>query len=190
MKVLLLDNYDSFTYNLAQLIEENVSTSLQLDIVYNDQIDLGMVNQYDKIVLSPGAGIPSEAGKMLALIKEYASSKSILGVCLGHQAIAEAFGAVLVNLPQIYHGLAYMAELVAEDYLFEGINKHFEVGLYHSWAVSWEHLPDCLEATAFSPHQILMALRHKTFDVRGIQFHPESIMTPCGAAIISNWLRA
>ncbi len=189
MKVLLLDNYDSFTYNLAQLIEENASTALQLDIVYNDQIDLETVKQYDKIVLSPGAGIPSEAGKMLELIKAYASSKSILGVCLGHQAIAEVFGALLVNLSQVYHGLAYNTELVAEDYLFEGIAKHFEVGLYHSWAVEQESLPDCLEATAFSEQQILMAFRHKTLDIRGIQFHPESIMTPSGAVIISNWLR-
>ncbi len=190
MKVLLLDNYDSFTYNLAQLVEENANTALQLDIVYNDQIDVERVKKYDKIVLSPGPGIPSEAGKMLELIKVYAPSKSILGVCLGHQAIAEAFGAKLVNLSQIYHGLAYHTELLVEDYLFESIAPQFEVGLYHSWAVLSESLPDCLEAVAFSQQQILMALRHKKFDVRGIQFHPESIMTPSGAAILSNWLRA
>ncbi len=189
MKVLLLDNYDSFTYNLAQLIEEADVSDLVLDVVYNDQIMLPQVQKYDKILLSPGPGIPSEAGLLLPLIRAYASQKSILGICLGHQAIAEVFGAKLLNLSQIYHGLAHQVKILAEDTLFRNLPKQIEVGLYHSWAVEHAGFPeDVLEVTALSEQGIIMGLRHKTWDVRGLQFHPESVMTPQGNLMIQNWL--
>lgn len=187
MKILLFDNYDSFTYNLKHILSELGAT---VDVVRNDKITLSEVDKYDKILLSPGPGIPSEAGLLLPLIKHYAPTKSILGVCLGEQAIAEVFGATLQNLSDVYHGVCSDIRVIAEDVLFEGLTPGFRAGRYHSWVVSKENLPDCLEITAVDATDgMIMALRHRTYDVRGIQFHPESILTPQGKKIMENWLK-
>lgn len=186
MKILILDNYDSFTYNLVHLVKS--LGYADVEVYRNDQINLKDVFCYDKIILSPGPGIPSEAGLLLPLIKEYAGKKPILGVCLGHQAIGEAFGAKLVNLEDVYHGVATNIALTNPDYLFEGLSRSLEVGRYHSWIVSPEGFPDCLEVTAIDDNNQIMALRHKTYDVHGVQFHPESVLTPEGSAIINNFL--
>lgn len=186
MKILLLDNYDSFTYNLLHVMREEGSTNI--DVIRNDKIDLDRIEEYDKIVLSPGPGIPDEAGLMLQLIKRYAPTKSMLGVCLGHQAIGEAFGAKLENLKQVYHGVQTPIKVLKEDFLFKGLPQEFQGGRYHSWIVSREDFPDCLEITAESKEGQIMALRHKTYNIRGIQFHPESILTPQGKTIINNFL--
>ncbi|MCK9160299.1 MAG: aminodeoxychorismate/anthranilate synthase component II [Bacteroidaceae bacterium] len=186
MKILLLDNYDSFTYNLLHVMREEGSTNI--DVIRNDKIDLDRIEEYDKIVLSPGPGIPDEAGLMLQLIKRYAPTKSMLGVCLGHQAIGEAFGAKLENLKQVYHGVQTPIKVLKEDFLFKGLPQEFQGGRYHSWIVSRENFPDCLEITAESNEGQIMALRHKTYNIRGIQFHPESILTPQGKTIINNFL--
>jgi anthranilate synthase component 2 len=186
-KVLVFDNYDSFTYNLVQIIERILGT--KVDVVKNDQITLEEINQYDKIVLSPGPGIPEEAGILLDLIKEYAPKKSILGVCLGQQAIAEAFGGSLINLTEIYHGVATSAELIKNDTkIFKGLSSGLEVGRYHSWVVSHEDFPEELEITAVDKDGMIMALQHKMYDVHGVQFHPESILTPQGEIMIKNFL--
>ncbi len=188
-RILVLDNYDSFTYNLVHLVEKILP--VKADVVLNDQIELEQVSQYDKIILSPGPGLPAEAGLMIPLINRYASSKSILGVCLGHQAIAEAFGAKLHNLPQVFHGVATPIDIVDQnDPLFQGLHPTQWVGRYHSWVVSTSHLPDSLRVTAVDQEGNIMGLRHKHFDVQGIQFHPESILTPGGEQILSNWLQA
>lgn len=187
LKVLVFDNYDSFTYNLVQIIERILNQ--KVDVVRNDQITLEEVGKYDKIILSPGPGIPEEAGILLELIKEYASTKSILGVCLGQQAIAEAFGGNLINLTEIFHGVATTTDLVKENTkLFKDLASGLEVGRYHSWAVNPENLPDELEVTAVDKDGMIMALQHKTYDVHGVQFHPESILTPDGEVIIRNFL--
>lgn len=187
MKILLFDNYDSFTYNLKHILSELGAT---VNVVRNDKITLSEVDKYDKILLSPGPGIPSEAGLLLPLIKRYAPTKSILGVCLGEQAIAEVFGATLQNLSDVYHGVCSDIRVIAEDILFEGLTPGFRAGRYHSWVVSKENLPDCLEITAVDATDgMIMALRHRTYDVRGIQFHPESILTPQGKKIMENWLK-
>ena len=172
MKILLLDNYDSFTYNLLHAVKELGATDIE--VVRNDQIGLDNVERFDKIILSPGPGIPEEAGLLLPIIKKYAATKSILGVCLGHQAIGEAFGARLENLKEVYHGVQTPVSILRQDVLFEGLGKEIPVGRYHSWVVSREDFPDCLEITAESREGQIMALRHKTYDVHGIQFHPES----------------
>lgn len=186
-KVLVFDNYDSFTYNLVQIIERILNQ--KVDVVRNDQITLEEVDQYDKIILSPGPGIPEEAGILLDLIKQYAPTKSILGVCLGQQAIAEAFGGSLVNLSEIFHGVATSTELVKDDTkLFKNLSSGFEAGRYHSWAVNREDFPAALEITAVDKDGMIMALQHKTYDVHGVQFHPESILTPEGEVIIRNFL--
>lgn len=186
-KVLVFDNYDSFTYNLVQIIERILNQ--KVDVVRNDQITLEEVGKYDKIILSPGPGIPEEAGILLELIKEYAPTKSILGVCLGQQAIAEAFGGNLINLSEIFHGVATPTELVKENTkLFKDLTSGIEVGRYHSWAVNPENFPDELEVTAVDKDGMIMALQHKTYDVHGVQFHPESILTPDGEVIIRNFL--
>jgi len=188
-KILVFDNYDSFTYNLVQMIERILDT--KVDVVKNDQITLADIDQYDKIVLSPGPGIPEEAGILLDLIRAYAPTKSILGVCLGQQAIAEAFGGNLINLTEIYHGVATPAEVVKDDTkIFRNLSSGIEVGRYHSWVVNREDLPDVLEITAVDKDGMIMALQHKTYDVHGVQFHPESILTPEGEAIIRNFLLA
>lgn len=189
MKILVFDNYDSFTYNLVHLVEKILHQ--KVDVFRNDQIALEQVKEYDKIILSPGPGIPEEAGLLLPLIKEYASSKSILGVCLGQQAIGEAFGGKLTNLSKVYHGVATPCKIVKEDVaLFAGLATEFEVGRYHSWVVSREGFPGELEITAVDENDMIMALQHKTFDVQGVQFHPESVLTPQGELILRNWLKA
>ncbi len=186
MKILVFDNYDSFTYNLVHLVEKILHQ--KVDVYRNDQIPLEKVKEYDKIILSPGPGIPVEAGLLLPLIKEYASSKSILGVCLGHQAIGEAFGGKLVNLSTVYHGVATSCELTGSSPLFKGLPKTIEVGRYHSWIVSDDDFPKELEVTARDENKYIMALQHKKFDVKGVQFHPESVLTPMGEIIMRNWL--
>lgn len=186
-KVLVFDNYDSFTYNLVQIIERILGA--KVDVVRNDQITLEEIQKYDKIILSPGPGIPEEAGILLELIKEYASTKSILGVCLGQQAIAEAFGGSLINLSEIFHGVATSADLVKKDTkLFKNLSSGLEVGRYHSWAVNPDNFPEELEITAVDKDGMIMAIQHKTYDVHGVQFHPESILTPDGEVIIKNFL--
>ncbi|UKB85474.1 aminodeoxychorismate/anthranilate synthase component II [Chryseobacterium sp. MEBOG06] len=186
-KVLVFDNYDSFTYNLVQIIERILNQ--KVDVVRNDKITLEEVDQYDKIILSPGPGIPEEAGILLDLIKKYAPTKSILGVCLGQQAIAEAFGGSLINLSEIFHGVATTTELVKENTkLFRDLRSGLEVGRYHSWAVNTADFPEELEITAIDKDGMIMALQHKTYDVHGVQFHPESILTPEGEVIIKNFL--
>lgn len=189
MKLLVLDNYDSFTYNLVHLVEKIIGQ--KVDVFRNDQIPLEKVKQYDKIILSPGPGIPEEAGLLLPLIKEYAPSKSILGVCLGQQAIGEVFGGKLTNLSKVYHGIATPCRIIVEDEkLFKGLPEHIEVGRYHSWVVDRDGFPEELEITAVDEQDFVMALRHKKYDVRGVQFHPESVLTPMGEQIMRNWLKA
>lgn len=188
MKILVLDNYDSFTYNLVQLLRE--AGCKELDVFRNDQITLDDVERYDKILLSPGPGIPSEAGILLPLIERYAPTKSILGVCLGEQAIGEAFGARLLNLPHVYHGIASPIRITEPDPLFEGISETPEVGRYHSWIVARDGFPsDTLKITAVDDEGHIMALAHRTYDVRGVQFHPESVLTPEGRQMIANWIK-
>ncbi|MET0299644.1 MAG: aminodeoxychorismate/anthranilate synthase component II [Flavitalea sp.] len=188
-KILVFDNYDSFTYNLVHLVEKITGT--RVDVHRNDQIPMEDITKYDKIILSPGPGIPEEAGLLLPVIKEYASKKSILGVCLGHQAIGQAFGGTLTNLSTVYHGVATPIELDSKvkSKLFEGMNNSFEVGRYHSWVVSPDGFPEELEITAHDDKGFIMALQHKKFDVQGVQFHPESVLTPDGEKIIKNWLK-
>lgn len=217
MKILVFDNYDSFTYNLVHLVEKILHQ--KVEVYRNDQIPLEKVKAYDKIILSPGPGIPEEAGLLLPLIKEYAASKSILGVCLGHQAIGQAFGGKLVNLSSVYHGVATPIQLVNRESssvkrqsgkgkkqasmateieqvpvmtkpsLFEGLPDEFEVGRYHSWVVSEEGFPEELEITARDANNFIMALQHVKYDVQGVQFHPESVLTPRGEEILRNWLK-
>jgi len=187
MKILVFDNYDSFTYNLVHLVEK--ITHEKVEVHRNDQIPLERVKDYDKIILSPGPGIPEEAGMLLPLIKEYASSKSILGVCLGHQAIGQAFGGTLVNLSTVFHGVATSCELRATSPLFSGLPSNIEVGRYHSWVVSEKNFPSELEITAEDDNGFIMGLQHKTYDVQGVQFHPESVLTPMGEEIMRNWLK-
>ena len=188
MKILVFDNYDSFTYNLVHLVEK--ITHIKVDVFRNDQIALEKVKDYDKIILSPGPGIPTEAGLLLPLIKEYAATKSILGVCLGHQAIGEAFGGTLNNISDVYHGVATNCNVLKTTApLFEGLGSNLEIGRYHSWVVSKENFPESLEITAEDDNGFIMGLQHKTFDVQGVQFHPESVLTPQGEAIMRNWLK-
>lgn len=188
MKILVFDNYDSFTYNLVHLVEHILGE--RVDVYRNDAIPLEEIKKYDKIILSPGPGLPSESGLLLPLIAEYAPTKSILGVCLGHQAIGESFGGKLLNLKDVYHGVATPVTLLNEEKeLFKNLPEQIEAGRYHSWVVSEEDFPDCLEITARDEHDYIMALRHKTLDVCGVQFHPESVLTPSGEQILRNWLK-
>jgi anthranilate synthase component II len=188
MKILVFDNYDSFTYNLVHLVEKIQGT--KVEVHRNDQIPLEEVKKFDKIILSPGPGIPSEAGLLLPLIKEYASTKSILGVCLGHQAIGEAFGGTLTNLSTVYHGIATPIKITNKNApLLKGLDEIVEVGRYHSWVVSDENFPEELEITAKDDLGFIMALQHKQYDVQGVQFHPESVLTPQGETILRNWLK-
>jgi len=194
MKILVFDNYDSFTYNLVHLIEK--ITHQKVDVYRNDKIALEAVKQYDKIILSPGPGVPSEAGLLLPLIKEYAASKSILGVCLGHQAIGEAFGGTLTNLSSVYHGVATDIHITKKEAvkdghnLFAGLPDTIEVGRYHSWIVARDGFPETLEITAEDANGFIMALQHKSYDIQGVQFHPESVLTPDGERIVGNWLKS
>lgn len=188
MKILLLDNYDSFTYNLLHILKE---LGADVEVHRNDRISLDEVERFDKILLSPGPGIPSEAGILLPLIGRYAPAKSILGVCLGEQAIGEVFGAKLINLAEVQHGICSDIRVLKKDYLFEGLGTSFRAGRYHSWVVSKEDFPEALEITAVDiPEGQIMAIRHREYDVRGIQFHPESVLTPEGKRIIENWVNA
>lgn len=187
MKILVFDNYDSFTYNLVHLVESIIGE--KVDVFRNDAIALEEINKYDKIILSPGPGIPEESGLLLPLIKEYAATKSIFGVCLGQQAIGEAFGGTLVNLKNVYHGVATTIEILNPDVkIFKNLPREIQGGRYHSWVVSDEDFPDCLEITARDEDNYIMALQHKTLDVCGVQFHPESVLTPDGEKIFRNWL--
>jgi len=194
MKILVFDNYDSFTYNLVHIIRE-LGYKEQLDVIRNDKITLEEVDAYDKILLSPGPGVPSEAGIMPALIKKYAPTKSILGVCLGHQGIGEVFGAKLFNLPTVIHGFGIDTKL-SKDYLFENIPPQIQTGRYHSWAIERSSLEGtALELIADDHDKLVMGIRHKHFDVRGVQFHPESFLTQdfeqgedYGKQMLKNWL--
>ena len=186
MKILVLDNYDSFTYNLVQMIEQIVNE--KIDVFRNDKISLEEVAKYDKIILSTGPGIPEEAGILLDLIKKYAPTKSIFGVCLGQQAIAEAFGGTLINLSEIYHGVATESTQIKEHKLFKDLPEILEVGRYHSWAVNPENFPDELEITSVDASGMIMSLKHKIYDVHAVQYHPESILTPKGKQILENFL--
>lgn len=185
MKTVIIDNYDSFTYNLAHVLRE---LGAELTVLRNDKFHLQDLGQFDKIVLSPGPGIPSEAGLLLDVIKTYAGQKPILGVCLGHQAIGETFGGRLTNLSEVFHGVATPCHITVRDYLFDGLPDTIETGRYHSWVVADEAFPDCLEVTSRSPEGQIMSLRHRQLDVRGIQYHPESVLTPEGKTILRNWI--
>jgi anthranilate synthase component 2 len=191
MKILIFDNYDSFTYNLVHVVEKIIHA--KVDVFRNDKISLEDINKYDKIILSPGPGLPCESGLLLPLIKEYASSKSILGVCLGQQAIGEVFGGKLINLKEVYHGVATKIKvneqrILFENDVFKSLPKELEVGRYHSWIVDKNNFPNELEITATDENGYVMGLRHKTFDVQGVQFHPESVLTPDGEKMMRNWL--
>ena len=188
MKILVLDNYDSFTYNLVQLLRE-LGYGDSIDVVRNDKIDLDAIEEYDAILLSPGPGVPSEAGLMPEVIRRYAPTKRMLGVCLGHQGIAESFGGQLYNLPAVLHGIATDADIITgEDRLFQGLPTQFKVGRYHSWVVTPDTMPEELEITARDANGQVLALRHRKYDVRGVQFHPESILTEHGHQMLKNWL--
>lgn len=186
MKLLVFDNYDSFTYNLVHIVKKLGFTDVE--VYRNDRISLEEINRFDKIILSPGPGVPSESGILLDLIKTYASSKSIFGVCLGVQAIAEAFGGSLLNLPQVYHGIASEVSIFDDEVLFRNLPETITAGRYHSWVVNDSTLPPCLQVTAKDEQGTIMALKHRTLDVRGVQFHPESVLTPSGEQILKNWL--
>lgn len=186
MKTVIIDNYDSFTYNLAHLVKE---LGAEVSVVRNDQFRLSELKPFDKIILSPGPGIPTEAGLLMDVIDAYAPVKPILGVCLGHQAIGEYFGGKLTNLSQVFHGVASTISITAPDYIYKELPAQVQVGRYHSWVVDNEGLPDCLEVTSVSEEGQIMSLRHKQYDVRGIQYHPESVLTPEGRKIIANWLK-
>ena len=185
MRIVIIDNYDSFTYNLSHIVKEQ---GCEVSVVRNDEFEMESLSAFDKIILSPGPGIPSEAGLLLEVIRRYAGKKPILGVCLGHQAIAEVFGGQLVNLSEVFHGVASTANIVVPDYLFEGLPEKIEVGRYHSWVVDGDSLPECLEVTSVSEEGQVMSLRHKELDIRGLQFHPESVLTPEGKAMLRNWV--
>ena len=186
MKIVIIDNYDSFTYNLSHLLKE---LGAEVDVVRNDKFELKDLEQYDKIVLSPGPGIPSEAGLLLDVIRTYAGRKPILGVCLGHQAIGEVFGASLENLKEVYHGVQTEGTQLGNDYIFEGLPERVMMGRYHSWVVAKDSVPECLEVTAMSDDGEIMAMRHRQYDIHGIQFHHESVLTPEGKTIVGNFLK-
>ena len=185
MKLLILDNYDSFTYNIVHAVRE---LGITPTVVRNDKITLPEIDEFDKIIISPGPGIPSEAGILPELLREYAGKKPILGVCLGHQAIGENFGATLENLDDVYHGVQTMTHVIADDYIVKGMGNDFPVGRYHSWIVSEKNLPESLVVTSVDDAGKIMSLRHKDLDIHGVQFHPESLLTPGGNKIISNFL--
>ena len=185
MKIVIIDNYDSFTYNLSHLVKE---LGAEVTVVRNDQFALPELEAYDKIILSPGPGIPSEAGLLLDVIRTYAGKKPMLGVCLGHQAIGECFGAQLTNLSEVFHGVATEGTQFGNDPIFAGLPQRVTMGRYHSWVVSKDGLPSCLEITAESDECHSIALRHREYDIHGIQFHPESVLTPEGRKIIENFI--
>ena len=185
-KIALIDNYDSFTYNLLHYLEQLNAT---VTVFRNDAFELEDLEIFDKILLSPGPGIPDEAGQLKLIILRYSKTKSILGICLGQQAIGEFFGGSLVNLEKVQHGVkTHIRQTEAKDYIFKGLPNSFDVGGYHSWIVSNDNFPSTLEITAIDDNDQIMALRHRELDVRGVQFHPESILTPFGNKIIKNWI--
>jgi len=187
-RILVIDNYDSFTYNLVHAIKK--ITGLPVDVFRNDEIALSEIEKYDKIVLSPGPGIPEEAGLLLNIIREFGPKKSMLGVCLGHQAIGEAFGGTLHNMKKVLHGIATPVKLTTKkSRLFDGLPETFDVGRYHSWIVQEADLPACFEVTSYDAEGFIMSMKHKEFDVEGVQFHPESVLTPLGEEILRNWLK-
>lgn len=186
MSIVIIDNYDSFTYNLVHLVRH---LGADVTVLRNDQFRLTDLEAYDKIILSPGPGIPSEAGLLLDVIRTYAGRKPMLGVCLGHQAIGEVFGGKLTNLSKVYHGVATEGTQFGNDYIFRGLPRRLTMGRYHSWVVEQRSFPDALEVTAESDEGQIMGLRHRDFDIHGIQFHPESVLTPDGATIVNNWLK-
>jgi anthranilate synthase component II len=189
MKILLLDNYDSFTYNLLHLAEQ--FDGVEVEVFRNDEIKLEEVKRFDKILLSPGPGLPAEAGILEPVIKEYCSSKSIFGICLGMQAIGEVFGAKLFNLDKVQHGVANTTTVTHEsEILFKDVPSKFKTGRYHSWMVSRKNLPQVLKITSVDEQQNIMSLRHATFDVCGVQFHPESVLTEYGKEIMRNWINS
>lgn len=185
MKICIIDNYDSFTYNLSHLVKQ---LGAEVTVLRNNRFTLPELKPFDKLILSPGPGIPSEAGLLLDVIRCYAGLKPMLGVCLGEQAIGEAFGARLTNLSDVFHGVQTPVDLVVDDPLFAGLPREIPVGRYHSWVVDRASLPDCLEVTALSKEGYIMALRHRQYPIHGIQFHPESVLTPQGKEMISNWI--
>jgi anthranilate synthase component 2 len=186
-KVIIIDNYDSFTYNLVHYLED---LNAEVTVYRNDEFELNELEKFDKILLSPGPGIPEEAGLLLDVIKKYASSKSILGICLGQQAIGEVFGGSLINLEKVYHGVASKVKITKEDSLFNNLPTEFEIGRYHSWVINPDDFPEDLEITSVDENGEIMSIRHKTLDVKGVQFHPESILTPNGKKILENWLES
>ena len=186
MKTVIIDNYDSFTYNLAHLVKE---LGTEVDVLRNDKFELEELEKYDKIILSPGPGIPEEAGLLLEVIRTYAGRKPILGVCLGEQAIGQAFGGKLTNLSEVFHGIQTNVKIKNKDYIFSGLPTEIPVGRYHSWVVDTEEFPEELVITAISSEGQIMALKHREYDVHGIQFHPESVLTPDGKQIVGNWLK-
>jgi len=188
MKILVFDNYDSFTYNLVHLVEK--VCDYKIDVFKNDKISLDQISKYDKILLSPGPGLPDEAGILLDVIKTYAPTRSILGVCLGLQAIGEAFGAKLKNLDNVYHGVATPVKIIKEDVLFKDCPKEFKTGRYHSWVIDAVNLPECFDITSIDGDDNIMAMRHKVYDIKGVQFHPESILSEYGEQIIRNWIES
>lgn len=186
MKIAIIDNYDSFTYNLSHLVKE---LGADVTVLRNDKFEIEQLAHFDKLILSPGPGIPSEAGLLLDVIRTYAATKPMLGVCLGHQAIGEAFGAKLTNLSDVFHGVATEGTQFGNDPIFRDLPNRIKMGRYHSWVVSKDNLPASLEITAESDEGQIMGLRHKQYDIHGIQFHPESVLTPDGKTIVDNWLR-
>jgi anthranilate synthase component II len=187
-KILVVDNYDSFTYNLVYMVKK--LSGKNPDVFRHDEISLDNVENYEKIILSPGPGIPNEFNLLNPLINVYSSTKSILGICLGLQAIGEAFGAKLINTKKVYHGVAHYIQINdSKEVIFQGLHRKFKAGRYHSWVLSKEDFPNDLKITALGPLNEIMAIRHQTYEVRGLQFHPESILTPQGERIIVNWLR-
>jgi anthranilate synthase component II len=186
--ILVLDNYDSFTYNLVHIIK--ALGYKNVEVHRNDKITLEEIERFDKILLSPGPGIPSEAGILKQVIQTYAGKKSIFGVCLGHQAIGEVFGGTLTNLDNVYHGIATKSTILIKDVLFKGLPNEITTGRYHSWVVDTKNFPEVLEITAVDEQGKIMALKHKTFDIVGVQFHPESILTEFGKDMMQNWLQA
>ena len=186
MKTVIIDNYDSFTYNLAHLVKE---LGAEVDVLRNDKFELEELEKYDKIILSPGPGIPEEAGLLLEVIRTYAGRKPILGVCLGEQAIGQAFGGKLTNLSEVFHGIQTNVKIKNKDYIFSGLPTEIPVGRYHSWVVDTDGFPEELVITAISSEDQIMALKHREYDVHGIQFHPDSLLTPDGKQIVGNWLK-
>jgi len=186
-KIIIIDNYDSFTYNLVHYLED---LNAHVTVLRNDEFELNELEKFDKILLSPGPGIPEEAGLLLDVIKKYAPTKSILGICLGQQAIGEVFGGSLINLEKVYHGVSSKVQIQQEDNLFKNLPAEFEVGRYHSWVINPNDFPEDLEITSVDENGEIMSIRHKTFDVKGVQYHPESILTPYGKKILENWLES